>query len=162
MSDSSAVPHRGVHYALLSALSLALCALLAACANDAVHFPRPDLYAGRATSWPEAADVEVIAQNRTDAPLWLRRLDLTLSVGGDPLAAGLWEGDRQIDAGSGVLLGISLPMIEGASAPPADAPGSLEVTARYARSGVIGLLGGETHTYTLPIVIRRGVEQPTE
>lgn len=162
MIDSSAASRRPALYSLLSALSLALCALLGACGNDGVHFPRPSLYANSATLGPEAVDVELVAQNGTDAPLWIRRLDLALSAGGEPLAAGAWEGDRQIDPGSSVLLDIGLPLIEDAALPPADSPGSLDVTARYARSGVIGLLGGETHTFTLPVTIRRGADQPAD
>ncbi len=133
--------------------------LLGACANDGVHFPRPELYAGRATLWAEAVDVELIVQNASEAPMWLRRLDLTLSAAGQPIAAGVWEGDRQIDPASSVLLGVNLPLVEGASPPPGDAPGDLLVGARYARSGVIGVLGGEGHEYRVPIVVRRGREE---
>lgn len=146
----------------LLALLLLPLAALAGCAENGLHFPRPSFVAGNVTAWTEAVDVDLLARNGTEAPLWLRRLDLTLSAAGAPLALGVWEGDRQVDPGSAVLLGINLPLTEDAAPPPTDTPGDLTIRARYARSGVVGLLGGETHTFELPVVIRRGVETPPE
>ncbi len=129
-----------------------------------LHFPRPSLYAARATlpvlSGPATtADnvrVEFLAANATGAPLWLRRMSITLKVGESPLASGNWEGDRQIDPGTSLLLDVSLPMVEGAEVRPlvgVDASeGTLVVEARYARSGLLGLMGGEGFLYTLPVV----------
>ncbi len=120
------------------------------------HLPRPDLIARAATITPDTAVVEILSRNPTNAPLWLRRLDITLSANGADLAAGIWEGDRLIDAGTSILLDISLPRIEGVTLPadtPASTQGILLVNTRYARSGVLGLLGGESFTYKLPILI---------
>ncbi len=148
-------------------------------AAGGLHLPRPSLYAARATlptlSGPATtADnvrVEFLAANSTGAPLWLRRMSITLSVDDGGLAAGSWEGDRQIDPGTSLLLDVSLPMVEGAeigvgvgggdeaiTVPGAGhsgsrhAAGTLTVKARYARSGLLGLMGGESYTYTLPVV----------
>ncbi|MDQ7013597.1 MAG: hypothetical protein Q9O74_06830 [Planctomycetota bacterium] len=129
-----------------------------------LHFPRPSLYAARATlpvlSGPattaDSVRVEFLAANSTGAPLWLRRMSITLAVDESELAAGSWEGDRQIDPGTSLLLDISLPMVEGGEIGAlvgVDASeGRLTVKARYARSGLLGLMGGESFTYTLPVV----------
>lgn len=134
---------------------LTLSALLFGCSGEGVHLPRPDLRAARATiSQPAApAVVELLAQNPTDAPLWLRRLDITLSAQGSPIAAGIWEGDRLIDPGARILLDLSLPLIDNAPIPTTDTRGNLLVKTRYARSGILGVMGGETFTYELPVLI---------
>lgn len=132
-----------------------------------MHLPRPVLRAstvqmprleGPATHADNAV-VEILAVNPTDAPLWIRRLSMTLAADDRQLAAGNWEGDREIDPGTSVLLEVSLPMVEGAALPgvaqggPQD--GLLTVETRYARSGLIGLMGGESHRYQLPVRIER-------
>ena len=118
-----------------------------------LHFPRPGLDAHGATIAGGAASVEILTRNPTDAPLWIRRLEVTLSAEGAALASGQWEGDRLIDPGTSVLLDLSLPLIEGAARPGPEVPGRLTVTTRYARSGLLGLLGGESFTYELPVAI---------
>lgn len=142
---------------LRTAVFIGLAALLLGCSNSGgggFHLPRPDLLARGATLGPAGATVEVLSRNATDAPLWIRRLDVTLSADGTDLAAGTWEGDRLIDPGTSSLLAISLPLLEGSTLPAGDTMGSLSVETRYARSGVLGLLGGESFTYTLPVLIR--------
>ncbi len=52
------------------------------------------------------------------------------------------------------MLDIALPLLDAAPLPTTDTPGQVTVRSRYARSGVLGILGGETHTYELPIPIR--------
>ena len=128
------------------------------------HLPRPVLRASTAhvptLSGPATTDdnarIEILAINPTDAPLWLRRLSVTLRHNERVLAAGDWQGDRQIDPGTSVLLDISLPLVEGAQPPLPPADGMLTVESRYARSGLIGLMGGESHTYTLPVRLTTG------
>ncbi|MFG0243025.1 MAG: hypothetical protein ACF8R9_09585 [Phycisphaerales bacterium JB054] len=125
------------------------------------HLPRPVLRANVAhlptLSGPATTDdnarVEILAINPTDAPLWLRKLSITLRHNERALAAGDWQGDRQIDPGTSVLLDISLPLVEGAQPPAGGTAGMLTVETRYARSGLIGLMGGESHTYTLPVTL---------
>lgn len=133
-----------------------------------MHLPRPGFHAARATLPPLAGPastsdivgVEFLASNATGAPLWLREMSLTLSAGESTLAAGEWEGDRQIDPGTSLLLDVSLPMLDRASVLPGLGQGgdvdggTLTVRARYARSGLIGLMGGESHTYTLPVTFQ--------
>lgn len=135
-------------------------ALLGGCSNDPVHFARPNLYAGKAALWERGVDLEIIAQNASDTPMWIRRFDLTLEAAEVTLASGVWEGDRQIDPGASVLFGINIPVAEGAALPAADTPAKLYVHTRYARSGVIGLLGGEQFDSDLPLVLRRGQAKP--
>lgn len=128
------------------------------------HLPRPVLRASTAhvptlpspATTDDNARVEILAINPTDAPLWLRRLSVILRHGERTLAAGDWQGDRQIDPGTSVLLDISLPLVEGAQPPQPPADGMLTVESRYARSGLIGLMGGESHTYTLPVRLTTG------
>ena len=135
-------------------LALLLTTLLTACSNSPVHLPRPEFRATvAALPPPDPATLQLLALNPTDAPLWLRRLDITLSTDDTPLAAGEWEGNRQIDAGTAALLDLSLPLLPNAPHPTADTPGSLLIHTRYARSGILGLLGGETNTYTIPITL---------
>jgi hypothetical protein len=133
--------------------------LLTACSGEGPHFPRPTLSAARATlpgqDTPNpAAQVELLALNATDAPLWLRRLDITLTAQGVDLAAGIWDGSQRIDPGASVMLDIALPHHHPPPHPTTDTPRQVTVRSRYARSGVLGILGGETHTYELPIPIR--------
>ncbi|VAX36352.1 hypothetical protein MNBD_PLANCTO03-740 [hydrothermal vent metagenome] len=135
--------------------------LLPGCGSGGLHLPRPDLYASLATidppqgrHPPAAVTVEFLAKNATDAPLWLRRLDITLTSHGADLAAGIWDGNRLIDPGTSLFLEVSLPLLEPPILPTTDTPGSLLVKTRYARSGILGLMGGESFTYELPIVVR--------
>lgn len=131
--------------------------LLSACSSEGPHFPRPDIRAARVTlpADPTAdAQVELLARNATDAPLWIKRLDITLAADGADIATGAWDGSRLIDPGTTVLLDIALPLVGGAILPAADTTGDLTVNAHYARSGIIGLMGGESHTYELAIPIR--------
>lgn len=158
------------------ALSAGVCTSLGGCASSGgdgtgggIHLPRPLLRAsvahlpvlsGPATT-TDNATVEILAINPTDAPLWLRRLTITLARDEQRIAAGAWEGERQLDPGTSVLLDVSLPLVEGvtyktltADGRPSDTPdGLLTVETRYARSGLIGLIGGETYTYTLPVTL---------
>lgn len=128
------------------------------------HLPRPVLRASVAhvptLSGPATIDdnarVEILAINPTDAPLWLRRLSVTLRHNERVLAAGDWQGDRQIDPGTSVLLDVSLPLVEGAQTPAGGSEGMLTVETRYARSGLIGLMGGESHIFTLPVRLTTG------
>jgi hypothetical protein len=133
--------------------------LLTACSGEGPHFPRPTLSAARATlpghdAPNPAAQIELLALNATDAPLWLRRLDITLTAQGVDLAAGIWDGSQRIDPGASVMLDIALPLLDAAPLPTTDTPAQLTIRSRYARSGVLGILGGETHTYELPIPLR--------
>ncbi len=142
---------------LRSAVFFGLTALLLGCGNSGgggFHLPRPVLLARGAALTSSSATVEILSRNATDAPLWIRRLDVTLSAGGTDFAAGTWEGNRLIDPGTSSLLALSLPLLEGTAPPASDTMGSLSVETRYARSGVLGLLGGESFTYTLPVLIR--------
>ena len=148
---------------ILLVLSLLFCGWSVGCGSGGLHLPRPDLYATRATidparPHPSAVAVELLAENATDGPLWLRRLDITLASQGADLAAGIWDGNRLIDPDTSVLLVLSLPLLESgaspATLPTTDTPGTLHITTHYARSGILGLMGGESFTYELPVVIR--------
>lgn len=142
---------------LRAVLTLIPVLLLTACSGEGPHLPRPTLSATRATL-PVApgtdARIELLALNATDAPLWLRRLDITLTSQGIDLAAGIWDGSQLIDSGRSVVLDIGLPVLDDAPLPTTDTPGTITVRSRYSRSGVLGVLGGEQHTYELPIPIR--------
>lgn len=147
---------------LLAALALAAPLGCASDADSPIHFPRPALRAGpaavpdlsgRAATTDDNARIDILAANPTEAPLWLRRLTMRLEAEGETIAAGEWAGDRQIDPGTSLLLEVSLPMAAGAPTPGPGTRATLNVRAHYARSGVIGLLGGETHTYDLPLTI---------
>ncbi|MBK7403935.1 MAG: hypothetical protein IPJ41_04715 [Phycisphaerales bacterium] len=141
-------------------LSLAGPAILGGCSNDPVHFARPDLFAGKATLWDKGVDLEVIAANNSDTPMWIRRFDLSIEAAEADIATGVWEGERQIDPGASVLFGINIPVAESAPLPPTDTPATLHLRTQYARSGVIGLLGGERFDTDLPLVLRRGQSKP--
>lgn len=155
----------------LAAGALAGLALLATgCQNPGagVSLPHPEFVATSATlpattgaaTTNDNAKVNLLATNPTDAPLWLRSLNLALTddatAADDAIARGSWEGDRQIDPGGSVLLDLSIPMVAGAELPEEASTGVLAVEAGFARSGVIGVLGGQTRSYTLPITLATG------
>jgi len=129
--------------------------LLGGC-QSGLHLPRPRFYASDAEIIADqsAVDVELVARNATQAPMWIRKVDLQLDAQSQQLAHGLWTGDRRIESGTSVLLAIRLGLTEGAILPEKETPGELAVVLRYARSGLIGLMGGESFSTTVPVVIR--------
>ena len=149
---------RVLHVVLLVGLFVGHLVLGSGCSGEGPHFGRPGLRATGAFVPAGGAEgdarVELLADNPTEAPLWVRRLDVTLSADGEDLARGVWEGSREIASGTAVLLDIALPVVEGAAMPAVETTGSVRVETRFARSGILGLMGGEGHTYELGVRIK--------